>query len=219
MNLREFQEWAIEQKSVGNPTEEQSYKGECVSLVQQYLSKVFNMPFKARGNAKDWVNNIPEGFKKLGNSIEVTYGDILVYTTGRFGHMAIVSVEKKSLEQNKNGDKIITLGDISKGYECILRPENGVDIGENSDYKVNLTYKTQVALKVRKGPGTDFEQKNKAELTADGQKNAYEYTSAVLKAGTKVTLLEEKQIGNNEVWGRIPSGWIAFKYDGKDYVK
>lgn len=219
MNLREFEEWALNQKSVGNPTAEESYRGECVSLVQHYLVKVFNMTFMARGNAKDWANNIPEGFEKLDNLTEAIPGDILVYTVGEFGHMAIVDANKKSLEQNKTGDKTITVENIRTGYECILRHKNGVDVGQNKTYEINKTYKTQVALKVRKGPGTGYEQKSRVELTVDGKKNSYEYTAAVLKPGTKVTLLEEKQLDNGEVWGRIPSGWIAFNYSGKDYVK
>ena len=43
MNLKEFEKWGLSQGSVGNPIAEGSYKGECVSLVQQYLSKVHNI--------------------------------------------------------------------------------------------------------------------------------------------------------------------------------
>lgn len=218
MNLKEFENWALAQGSVGNPTAEGSYKGECVSLTQQYLSKVFGIPFKARGNAKDWANIIIEGFNKFAPDNTPKAGDILVYDWGKFGHIVIVTADGKSLEQNKNGDGRITVGEIEKGYVMIHRPAH-VDLGISTDnYNVGQVYTTKVDLKVREGAGTNYRQKNKNELTADGQKNAYNYTSAVLKTGTRVTLLEKKVISNNEIWGRIPSGWVALKYEGKTYV-
>lgn len=218
MNLKEFEQWSLAQGSVGNPTEEGSYKGQCVSLTQQYLSKVFNIPFKARGNAKDWANIVIEGFNKFAPDNTPKPGDILVYDWGKFGHIVIVTATGKSLEQNKNGDGRINVGDITAGYVMIHRPAH-VDLGIVTDnYNVGQVYTLKVDLKVREGAGTNYRQKNKAELTVDGQKNAYNYTSAVLKTGTRVTLLEKRIISDNEIWGRIPSGWIALKYEGKVYV-
>ena len=34
-------------------------EGQCVSLIQQYLIQVFNIPFKARGHAKDFRQILP----------------------------------------------------------------------------------------------------------------------------------------------------------------
>lgn len=218
MNLIEFESWALAQGSVGNPTPEGSYKGECVSLIQQYLNKVFNIPFKPRGNAKDWAYIDIEGFNKFAPDNTPKPGDILVYTWGEYGHMAIVTVEMKSLEQNKNGNRIVTLGNIEKGYAIIQRPVT-VDLGISNNYQVGKVYTIDVDLKVRDEAGTNYRQKNRNELTADGQKHSYDYTTAVLKPGTRVTLLEAKVVNNNEIWGRIPSGWIALKYNGKTYVK
>ena len=218
MNLKEFENWSLSQGSVGNPTAEGSYKGECVSLVQQYLDKVHGIPFKARGNAKDWANIVIEGFNKYAPDNTLKPGDIVVYDWGKYGHMAIITADGKSLEQNKNGNGKITVGDVTPGYVMIHRPAN-IDLGIVTDnYNVGQVYTLKVDLKVREGAGTNYRQKNKNELTADGQKNAYNYTSAVLKTGTRVTLLEKEVINNDEIWGRIPSGWVAFRYDGKTYV-
>ena len=219
MNLLEFEKWALSERVVGNPTKENSFKGECVSLIQQYLYKVHNIPFAPRGNAKDWANIVIEGFNKYAPDNTLKPGDIVVYDWGKYGHMAIITADGKSLEQNKNGNRVITVGDVKPGYVMIHRPAN-IDLGIVTDnYNVGQVYTTKVDLKVREGAGTNCRQKNKAELTVDGQKNAYNYTSAVLKTGTRVTLLEKKVINNDEIWGRIPSGWIAFKYEGKEYVK
>lgn len=220
MNLRDFENWAIGQGSVGNPTAEESYKGECVSLVQQYLSKVHDIPFKARGNAKDWANINIEGFTKIGVNNSIKAGDILVYNYGTYGHMAIVDAENKSLEQNRNGNKKVTVGDIRKEYVAIQRP-NKVDLGNiEAKYSIGKVYTTQVVLKVRTGAGTNNAVVAYEKLTQNGKENAYNngINKGCLKNGTRVTVLETKKVGN-DVWLRIPSGWIAGYYDSKTYVK
>ena len=101
----------------------------------------------------------------------------------------------------------------------------GADLPENKPqptdtYKVGTTYTTQVILKVRKGAGTNYAQKSYNELTTNAQFNAY-ITGAnkgCLKAGTRVTCQEIRDVGN-DIWIRIPSGWIAAKYNNKIYVK
>jgi len=217
MNLREFEKWAVAQKQVGNPTKENSYKGECVSLVQQYLDKVHNIRFKARGNAKDWANVTIEGFDRIGADNKLKAGDILVYNRGKFGHVVIVDADLKSLEQNKGGNRKVTVGAIDKTYIKIQRPKK-IDLGVEDNFIVGKVYTTKVNLKVREGAGIDKKQKNKIDLTKDGQKNALDYKLAVLKMDTRVTLLEKKVINDDEIWGRIPSGWIALKFEGKIYV-
>lgn len=80
------------------------------------------------------------------------------------------------------------------------------------------TYTLTTALKVRTGPGTNYAQKKRSQLTADGKKNAVTGVYAVLKKGTKVTVQEIKKSGS-DIWAEIPSGWIALYYNGDQYVK
>ena len=90
----------------------------------------------------------------------------------------------------------------------------------NASYKVGTTYTTQVILKVRSGAGTNYAQKSYNQLTSNAKANAYSsgVNIGCLKAGTRVTCLEVKNV-NNDIWIRIPSGWIAGNYNGKTYVK
>lgn len=76
-------------------------------------------------------------------------------------------------------------------------------------YEVGKVYTVNVktALNVRKGAGTSFGLVGYANLTADGKKHAY--STGALKNGTRVTCLEVKVISENNVWIRIPSGWIS----------
>lgn len=222
MTLAEFEAWGLKEKSVANPPPNNKYKGQCVSLIQQYLYKVFGKPFKAYGNAKDWANNYPkEYFTKLQAGVTLKPGDVLVYGAnygGGYGHIGIIGAQGNFYDQN--GVKKLAIGYRNtpfSGYVCVLRPINQEKLGLNS-YVLGKTYVTQVNLKVRSGAGTNTKWKLKTELTADGQKNALNQKNAVLKQGTKVTAQQVIKQGNN-TWLKIPSGYIAGVYDGNIYVK
>jgi hypothetical protein len=83
-------------------------KGQCVSLIQNYLEDCYGIPFKARGNAKDWINTIPNaGIGKIVKTPK--YGDIIVWggykrangTTNKYGHIAIYINGKEYYDQFK----------------------------------------------------------------------------------------------------------------------
>lgn len=222
MNLADFGIWAISQGSVANP-QENSFKGQCVSLIQQYLYKVFGKPFKAHGNAKDWATNYPKDyFIKVSTNTRLQKGDVLVYGSnygGGYGHIALIDASGNFFDQN--GVKRLAVGYREKpfsDYIAVLRPINQAKLGLANRYTVGKTYTTQVDLKVRVGAGTDARQKNRNELSADGQRHALSGVKACLKTGTRVTVQEIKNIGN-DVWIKIPSGWIAGYFSGRVYVK
>ncbi len=225
MTLAEFGSWALNQGSVANP-QENSFKGQCVSLIQQYLYQVFGKPFKAYGNAKDWATNYPKDyFTKVSTSSKLQPGDVLVYGSNYgegYGHMALIDVNGKFFDQN--GVKKLEVGyrdEPFTGYIAVLRPINQDKLGlNNSKFKVGTTYTTQVILKVRSGAGTNYSQKTYNQLTDNAKANAYGsgVNAGCLKAGTRITCQEIKNIGN-DIWIKIPSGWIAGYYSGKTYVK
>lgn len=72
------------------------------------------------------------------------------------------------------------------------------------------------ALNVRKGPGKNYDLVGYANLTADGKRHAY--LTGALKNGTRVTVLEERVVSNDNVWVRIPSGWICAIDNGRILV-
>lgn len=122
--VKEFREWAVAQgKNIKNPTANPFawFAGQCVSLVQQYLNQVFDVSYKARGNAKDFI--APD-FTKVSGTPKP--GDILRYQPGKggarkYGHIGIVDDDGKFLNQNHNGDKRVYRDKIPAGYE-IFRP-------------------------------------------------------------------------------------------------
>lgn len=222
MNLAEFEAWALAQKSVANPEPNNKYKGECVSLIQQYLNKVFGKEFKPYGNAKDWEDNYPkEYFNKLSVKEKLQSGDVLVYGSNYgkgYGHIGLIDVNMKFLDQNGvKKEKVAYQNEPFKDYKCILRPKNQEALGIYK-FIVSQNYTIQVNLKVRDGAGVDKRWKLKSELTNDGKKHAINSENAVLKAGTRITCLEVQK-NNNNIWVRIPSGWIAAVYEGNIYLK
>lgn len=129
---------------------------------------------------------------------------------------------KKKIGKNCKINGYTFQGFIYPPIEFVENVENSVENTGNTDtdYKVGQTYTTQVILRVRAGAGTNYMQKAYKNLTANAKENAYSdgINAGCLKAGTKVTLLQLKKSGN-DIWGKIPSGWIAFKYRNQVYVK
>lgn len=99
--------------------------------------------------------------------------------------------------------------------ETVQTVENPV---EKSKFEKGKTYTTQVDLNVRTGAGTNYSIKKYQDLTKDGKNHAYKQNYACLKKGTRVTVLDIIKLGN-DIWLRIPSGFIAGFYQNKDYVK
>ena len=83
-------------------------------------------------------------------------------------------------------------------------------------YKVGHVYTTQVELKVRTGPGTNYRAKKHSELAKSAQAFDKDNDGAIDK-GTRVTCLSVAY-SESDIWIRIPSGYIAAYYKGKTYV-
>lgn len=100
------------------------------------------------------------------------------------------------------------------------------DTGENVEkpvenlpkYSIGRNYTIQVDLHVRAGSGTNYRIKNYDELTVDGKAHAYKQRIAVLKPKTIVTCMDF-YLTNDEIWFRIPSGFVCAYYHGEIYIK
>jgi GH25 family lysozyme M1 (1,4-beta-N-acetylmuramidase) len=73
------------------------------------------------------------------------------------------------------------------------------------------------ALNVRKGPGMSYSLVGYAGLTDNAKEHAY-YNGSLMQ-GTRVTCLEVKVLDADNIWIRIPSGWICAVRDGNVYVE
>lgn len=95
-----------------------TYKGECVSLVKNYIKEVLGATPKAIGNAKDyWAKRNGAYLKGIFTPIANTpsfvpqRGDVFVRTSGTYGHIGIVLKATKdyfyTIEQNYNGCRVV----------------------------------------------------------------------------------------------------------------
>lgn len=129
MTFPEFTNWALAQGSVdkiqGSPNSE--LKGECVSLINQYLSKVHGITAGAWGHARSWGNDnnpIRQWFYPVNKS---QAGDIGVDMNGTYGHIWIYR-DNDILEQNGRVARRVTISP-DRNATVILRPKAGMPKG------------------------------------------------------------------------------------------
>ena len=155
------------------------------------------------------------------------------------GRRSIKTISDKILEYNKAGGKKLeglvrrrkaekTLFDEAvEGDSSAVnsQPNNSTptetkakDEAQASPYKVGGVYTVSVrsALNVRKGAGKNYDLVGFRNLTPDGKAHANHY--GALLNGTKVTVKEVK-IAGDQIWLKIPSGWICGKDGTKILVK
>lgn len=172
-------------------------KGQCVSLIQQYISQCLEQPAKARGDAKDWITSYPkEGLGKVVNTPQK--GDILVFPKAgvvngvAYGHIGIYISANKMYDQNNGShdNRCAGYGEILKQEYVILRP-NATLLKETTTSSTSTSATKYVyncdSLNVRNGAGTNYKAINE------------------LVSGTKVNVLEVKN-----GWARIDSNqWVS----------
>lgn len=155
------------------------------------------------------------------------------------GRRSIKTISDKILEYNKAGGKKLEglvrrrkaekalFDEAVEGDSSAVEPQpnnstpketEAKDEAQASPYKVGGVYTVSVrsALNVRKGAGKNFDLVGFRNLTPDGKAHANHY--GALLNGTKVTVKEVK-IAGDQIWLKIPSGWICGKDGAKILVK
>lgn len=136
MNLSQFVTWAINQGSVAKYNDG-LYKGECVSLINQYCYRVLNVPAGAWGHAYAWASStngpVRTYFDQLDRTTTLQPGDILVYPANVsnmfYGHIEIYVGNGWSLGQNRGLDYKVRQQSTLNGYICVLRKKGGMTVG------------------------------------------------------------------------------------------
>lgn len=135
MNLTQFKDWSLKEVSVAKYNDGE-FKGECVSLVNQYCWRVLNIPADAWGDARDWATN-PNVAQYLDKVKDIQAGNILVYGAnygGGAGHIEISLGGNQSLFQNRNNNRKVGTGQSIANPIAILRAKSQGDKEE-----MNLT--------------------------------------------------------------------------------
>ena len=188
-----------------------------------WKGKFYNAKTKECYDGKTYTN-ISAYFRAY-NSLEESVKDYfdLICKSSRYRNALISETPLGCITAIKNGGyatspsyvttimSIINSNNLTK-YDS-MKIENKIQ----SDYIVGKTYTTKVDLNVREGAGTKYKKKDFDDLTFNAQQHAYKRTG-VLKKGTKVTCLDVI-VNDNEIWFKIPSGFVCANYKGKVYIK
>lgn len=127
MNLDSFKNWAVSQGSVAKTNG--GYIGECVSLINQYLSKVYGIQAGAWGNAKDWATNgtVATHFDKVSSPQAGDIGISGATATNPYGHIWIYLTPNLVLEQNgRVSRKVSVNAPLFKPIAILRRKGTGV---------------------------------------------------------------------------------------------
>lgn len=108
-------------KTIDNP-QVNTYPGQCVSLVQDYLYNVYDIEYQPRGNGKDFAQGlINQGLAtKVGTPKK---GDIISYPASypnadpTYGHVAIYYDSTHMYQQNVGGKQYASLDLFNLGYD------------------------------------------------------------------------------------------------------
>lgn len=159
------------------------------------------------------------------NSLAESISDYfdLITKTERYRKACVSDSPLECITAIKNGGYatsptyINTIMSIIKSNNLTKYDNMKIENKTQSDYIVGKTYTTKVDLNVREGAGTKYKKKDFDNLTFNAQQHAYKRTG-VLKKGTKVTCLDVI-VNDNEIWIKIPSGYVCANYKGKVYIK
>lgn len=186
--------------------------------------KVYNATTKECYDGKNYTN--VEACFRAYNSLEESVKDYfdLITTSPRYRKACVAGSPLECITEIKNGGyatsptyintimSIINSNNLTK-YDFVSQ--------ETSKYNVGKNYTLQDNMFVRTGAGTNYSIKSVRELTQDGKKHAVSSNlndNAVLKKGTIVTCLEVIK-ENNNIWLRIPSGYVAGFHNGTEFIK
>ena len=159
------------------------------------------------------------------NSLEESISDYfdLITKSERYRKACVANSPLECITAIKNGGYATSPTYINTIMSIInsnnlTKYDNVEDVDNSNRYIIGKNYTLQVDLNVRYGAGTNYAIKKYSELTVDGKKHAYVQTNAVLKKGTVVTCLEIIKNGQ-DIWLRIPSGYVAGYYQENEYIK
>lgn len=183
-------------------------------------------------DAENWIERntaYKTGFApKVGGIMVWAGGDIHSSADGH-GHVAFVikvAGDKVTILEDGYYRKTIITTTLSAPYNygsmkylgCIYHPTYIA-----TPYEIGKTYKIshKGGLYVRTGAGLKYKIKKYKNLTSNAKKYAKfksPKSNAVLKQGAKVTIQDIKKVGN-DIWVKIPSGWIRAKRGKNKMIK
>ena len=131
MTLNQFIDWALSKGQVANP-QANTYAGECVSLVQNFIYQVYGIPFQARGHAKDWATNgnVLQYFDKVSSPQAGDIGISGATPSNPYGHIWLYTSPNTIIEQNGRVPRKVSVGSSYLKPIAILRKKGASQGGK-----------------------------------------------------------------------------------------
>ena len=194
-----------------------------IKATSNWKGKVYNAKTQECYDGSTYTN-ITACFRAY-NSLAESISDYfdLITKSERYRKACVSNSPLECITAIKNGGYatsptyINTIMSIIKSNNLTKYDNMKIENKIQSEYITGKTYTTKVNLNVREGAGTKYKKKDFDDLTFNAQQHAYKRTG-VLKKGTKVTCLDVI-VNDNEIWIKIPSGYICANYKGKVYIK
>lgn len=151
MTLNEFKNWAVAQGTVAKFTDGK-YVGECVSLINQYLGRVYGINAGAWGNAKDWANNaeVAKLFDKVSSPQAGDIGVSGATASNPYGHIWVYLSPTQILEQNGKVSRRVSVGSPYIKPIAILRKKGSPSQGDQTMVDQNMLNNLYLAVFGRK---------------------------------------------------------------------
>lgn len=174
-------------------TDSNKHKGECVTLIQEYLRLCYDIPFKARGHAKNWINTLPkEGLATI--TKDPKYGDIIVWNSTKpngYGHVAIYISKDKYFDQYVNKPA----GFSKDPYYLNQKPLGYLRMNKALIPDITLKPLDEIAKDVRAGKYKNFPERKKL-LEAEGYnyREVQDRVNELIESEKKVTLSKGNKV-------------------------
>ena len=114
-----------------------AYGNQCVDLIKAYYDFLGVTPVSGNANTYTY-NSLPAGWQRIEDATPQP-GDILVYTGGSYGHVAIYTGDNESYHQNWGGSYVQSVSGYdfsSMGYWGVIRP----DFTDSDDSNTDTSY-------------------------------------------------------------------------------
>lgn len=188
-----------------------------IKATSSWTGKVYSAKTKeVYNNNPVYIHDKFRAYNSLAESI-ADYFD-LITKSSRYRKALTTETPLGCIEAIKNGgyatdpEYVKLVMNIINAYNLTIYDKQELQLY----YERGKNYTLQVNLNVRTGAGVYFDKVPKHNLTQNGKLHADPF--GTLKKGTIVTCLDVVK-ENDNIWLKIPSGWIAGYYGGKWYVK
>lgn len=201
MNLDQFENWALQQGQVSKYTDA-AFPGQCVSLINQYLGRVYGIMAGAWGDAKDWANNgqVNQYFDHVSSPQAGDIGIMGSNFGNGYGHIFIYLSPNTIIEQNGRVPLRVSTGSAYYSPIAILRRKGATPEGGTVSASQDTVDDTSIRLEFNNALDRDATEPDLAAHRGSKQEDFQRNVSASAELTRRRTLTEKGRIAERDNW-------------------